>query len=1014
MKGLILILFFLVHQACCMGQFRFHHFDIEDGLSQNSVTDIFQDSEGYLWLATQDGLSQYDGRSFKNYNVSSDPTRSLSDNFLWALDEDANGNIWVGSRIGLNRINKSTGTCVRYYLQSPDSTKLMGQSVVTVAYFNEQIYAAFNRGLYLIDPAVHPDSSRVVIDESSRVLMEGDRIAVGLMKDTVSMTLYAIHVDGITNLTTLQYFPFPEGFEPGKQGFYQSTQAANGTLWWTNTANVFYMKQGSTTIQRFAFDFADEIVYDLAYCNGNLWVGTINGIYVFDRFRLLHHIKKPEDSKRGLSFNAVASLLEDRQGKMWIGTAGKGLHVYNPHQEKFKFIDDRLLGKNQIPRSVVQTPGHKMIVATNEALWLFRLKAHQHLTNYTFASDAIVERKEIFVEGMEELNASYITTGFNGDVLVGTSGNGLIVLDSTLRKKTIVRFETDNMYSNVVSDVVPLADTAVLVTTFYGVFLLDLNYQVIRSYLQELDGPYDSNYYLDAYVDAEHQLWLGSNVGCFQLDLSTGTFTPYRYDKSNLKHSPGFYFVSGFVDMGNGELWMATYGGGISCLNKASGLFTHYTVEHGLSSNVCNSIVKDLDGNLWVSTNYGISKFTIATATFDNYYTNDGVNFNEFNMHAFYTNAAGEIFFGGPNSLTIFHPAQVKPSSFQSNTIISEVSINYAQANHRLQHNEIHLYPSDRTITFNFTGFNYSRSPRVRYKYLLEGYDTGWIELDDNTWRANYTSLPPGEYVFKATCTNEDGVWSNQQAQVFLVVHPPFYNTWWFITLVVIVVLVIVVLIVRYFAQRKMKQRLQALKLQQKIQEEKQRISRDLHDNIGSEITLLISSIDQQHHGNANAKGWKELGKNARKMMAQLRQTIWVMNKECILLKDFKQKATDHLVRMLENTAIRHEVTLRGDMNAELSPAVAMHLFRIIQEAVNNTIKHAEASSFQVHFSSNNKLLHITIQDDGIGFDTTQSTNGHFGLKNMHDRTVELNGTFNISAEQGKGTIIELHIPGNK
>ena len=425
-------------------------------------------------------------------------------------------------------------------------------------------------------------------------------------------------------------------------------------------------------------------------------------------------------------------------------------------------------------------------------------------------------------------------------------------------------------------------------------------------------------------------------------------------------------------------------------------------------NSVLECIMHDGDNILGVSANKGLSIINISSGDIINFNKSDGLYFSEFMLNAFWKNAFGEMMFGTPAGLVVFNPNNVVDSKKEVPVVLTKLEINYLDNCARLKGDVLTIYPKDKTITVHFAGLHYSTSNRVRYRYKLDGYDADWVET--NEVKATYTSLPEGHYTFYINATNSDGNWNKIPIAYQWVVQPPYFKTWWFVSLVVIITLALLVLIIRHFAQLKIKKRLRELKIKEEVHREKQRISRDLHDTVGAQITYLISSIDHESTGNEKMlQGYERLGEKARNIMTQLRNVLWVLDKEEVSFADFSRKVSDYALKVLAPTGIRCTLEIEDHEEVTLSPAVVSNLLRITQEALNNIVKHSKATLVLIRFGIKEEILEITIRDNGVGFDTMTERDDHFGIQNMLNRTNDIGGTCQIDASEN-GVEIQIRV----
>ena len=1004
MRASRLILFLLFLPLLSIGQHQFDYYDIDDGLSENSVTEIFQDSEGLLWFSTQDGLSQFDGYQFKNYNISSNDSTSLSDNYLWGLDEDSLGNIWVCSRSGLNRIDKKTGVCTQFF-KKPLKGMNGDNQILDIGVYQGNVFALISNSIYKI-PVGEIYSERInKIEESAKINLSGDTIFTIHQQNG---KLFFVQNTGIYNYTSKKLTPF-KNIEMGAVHNFLKTASIKEQMIFTNGRSVFYFETKTRNYRALDFNFNGALISDLETSEEDLWVATDNGIFHFRNERLLAHLVKSTELENSITSNFVAALCVDQTGKLWVGTSGNGINVYDPSMDKFKHLSKEVLGEDLIIRSVYQTNNKQLIVCSGAKIFALDLR-NKEFGKHRFAHSNVKSFREISVTGLGAISPTKIAKGIAGDVIIGTKGNDLIILDSNLVFKKKVVLNSTQLNTNVISDIIISDNDEIWAATYYGVYLLSEDYDLVDSFLPHKKGL-TTNYFLSVFEDNDNDIWLGSNKGLYKYQEKDKTFTHIPYQKNNLSKSPGFNFVCGFADDGKGSLWMGTYGGGLSKMNKEDFTFQHFTTEKGLANNVCNGLLMDNNQNIWLNTNKGLSRFNVKEEKFTNYSKGDGLHFNEFNLNSYHKNESGELFFGTPIGLVLFKPEDIVSSTFKPSILISAIDINYKKETQRLLNKELNIYPKDKVLTIHFAGLNFSKSDKIKYRYQLKGYDDGWVVTSE--LKANYTSIPDGEFVFLVDVTNSDGVWSENPKMLKVIVHPPIYKTWWFITLVIILSLAVIIFVIRYFSQRDIKKRLQELRVQQEINLEKQRISRDLHDNIGAQITYLISSIDQESYASKeNQNVFEGLSDKARNVMNQLRQTLWVISKESISLEDFSQKVNDYSRTIFVPTNINVTISTSGNLKTILPPSIVSHLFKIIQEAQNNIIKHANASEVNVNLSQQEDNLVVNIIDNGKGLATPKKLDDHFGLKNMSDRATEMKGEFNI--EKGRnsvGTKITIIIP---
>ena len=297
------------------------------------------------------------------------------------------------------------------------------------------------------------------------------------------------------------------------------------------------------------------------------------------------------------------------------------------------------------------------------------------------------------------------------------------------------------------------------------------------------------------------------------------------------------------------------------------------------------------------------------------------------------------------------------------------------------------------------------------------GFDDEPVKTGANHRIATYSNLPPGAFTLVVNAFYKNGALAAEALEISVIVHPPFYAKWWFRLFVLAAIIILVAASVRYYSFVKFQRKLAELKTKERILKERERISRDLHDSVGSQPTYMIGSLDNLAYKSESvldSENMNELSDFACGTMQQLREAIWVINKDVISLYDFRLKLEDHCAKMLVNSAIEWQVSLFGNVNYEIEPGTALHIFRICQESIHNTVKHAQAKKMDIVIKANaENSVELVIKDDGVGFDISERKMGHYGLDNINERVQEMGGKIAWKSERNKGTEISILLKVN-
>jgi signal transduction histidine kinase len=443
-----------------------------------------------------------------------------------------------------------------------------------------------------------------------------------------------------------------------------------------------------------------------------------------------------------------------------------------------------------------------------------------------------------------------------------------------------------------------------------------------------------------------------------------------------------------------------------------TGKFKRYLVKNGLPNNVVYGILTDDDGNLWMSTNNGLSSFNPAKNKFRNFDVNDGLQSNEFNHEAFAKDRDGRMYFGGVNGLNYFYPKDISTNPIAPNVVITDIKINnktitgfseYASLPKALYLTDSIRLPHDQNmIGFEFAALDFSAPMKNQYQYKLEGFNDNWIN-SYNTHTATYTNLDPGTYVFRVKGSNKDGIWNEDGASLTITILPPWYETWWFRTLMVLTFLFAVYAIYRYRLQ-------QALKLVAV----RNRIATDLHDEIGSNLSniSIFSNVAQQIDDNKkNVSLLKKISEYSQASQESMSDIVWMINPDNDRFENIMTQMRRYAAEIFEALNCNFVISFDEKLNGiKLNMDERKNLYLIYKEAINNLAKYSGCSEVSIELKLYRGMINMVLKDNGKGFDLDAVGKGN-GLTNMRKRADMLKGRLTINTSPGKGTEIELNFP---
>jgi ligand-binding sensor domain-containing protein/signal transduction histidine kinase len=786
----------------CNCVLRFDHISIEQGLSQSSVQVIFQDSRGFLWFGTEDGLNRYDGYNFTIYKPDPDVSSSLSDRWITSIVEDRQGYLWIGTRLGLNRYDPRTEEFSRFMHDDMNPVSLVDNNI-RVLYIdkNDNLWIGTTNGLDLFDRSSGA-FRHYVYSPSQQEGISGKTITA-LYQDNRGRFWVGTGAGGLNR------------FDPSKNTFtpYQNDPNSSSTIssdhvtaiiedtksvLWVGTAsglNKFHPDSG--TFERFMHtdeneqSLANDMIHALYVdSTGNLWVGTSMGL---DRLsvagkRFIHYRHEPTFAK-SLSEDEILSIYEDRGGILWFGTWGGGVNKYDRRRDLFAYYRNDPQNKNSLSDNSItalysDSEGYAWVGTLGEGLnrltrstgQVIRYQ-HDPSRSYTISSNDIYSLYE----------------DQDGNLWIATF-NGLNRFDrNSFAFKHYLRDPENpaSLSANRVFEVYVDSQNNLWVGTAAGLDLFDRQTETFIHYKPETGNPksLSGTAVNSIFEDSQGNLWVGTfNNGLNKFDRETQEFTRYRFDARNKESISSDMILSIYQDT-QGRLWIGTGGGGLNLYHPETDSFSYYLEKDGLPNGVVYGILEDSTGYLWMSTNFGITRFDPAEGTFRSFDSGDGLQSNEFNSGAYAKGRDGELYFGGINGLTVFHPSVIKVSPYLPQVTLTSLtrddtpvattsSIETAQ--------EVALRWPENSLEFEFAALSYSQPNKNQYAYKLEGFDENWHYIGTKR-DGRYTNLPGGEYTLLLKASNSDGIWNETPVRIKVTVIPPFWQTFWFKVLMFVV-----------------------------------------------------------------------------------------------------------------------------------------------------------------------------------------------------------------------------------
>ena len=755
---LSILLIFLLFIPGLYAQYHilFNHLTDANGLSQSSVTCIFQDSKGFMWFGTQDGLNRYDGYNFKVFKNDPSDTTSLSENFIFSIYEIPSGQLYIETQSGI--LHQYNARSESFRVVNREKTNLNTARFSTVSALLQEISGVtWTGGLSRATGLKRTDTKT-----GQTVIYKNDPADPSSLSDD---KVYSIYRDRSGNLWIGTF---------------------NGLDRFDETSGKFIHYRNDPNNPNSLPDNWVWPIYEDS--QGYLWIGTVKaGISRFDpKTNSFRNYKNDPNDPTSLSNNFIFSIYEDQSGIIWIGTNMGGINYFHPLANSFEHYQNDSENKNSLSDNSINS----LLVDRSGIYWIGTNEGGLNKFDY---------KKKLFTSYTHNPNNPNSLTSNaiqslmedrSGQLWIGTFSNGLNAFDRKtgtfkhyLHNPDDPNTITDNRIYALLED----KNDNIWIGTYAGGLnkLNKLTGKVI-SYQHKEDDPssISSNATWAISQDKSGKLWIGTFGGGLNIfNPDNQTFNHYKNNPNDSTSIVDNNIIRVFKDS-KGNMWLGTTKG-LSRYFQESDHFKNYTEKDGLSNSYVYGIIEDDNGNLWLSTNNGLSKFNPETETFKNYYYKDGLQGNEFNHNAYAKdNKTGNLLFGGPNGLNVFNPADLK-----ENTYLPPIEFtNYLRYNTDDEEGKpiiekgiaardtIFLTHKDNIITLEFAALSYYNNSENQYRYMLEGFNENWIQLGNNH-SVTFTNLSAGEYNLKVMGSNNDGLWNEEGTSLMIEVFPPWWKT---------------------------------------------------------------------------------------------------------------------------------------------------------------------------------------------------------------------------------------------
>lgn len=828
--------------------------DLNEGISQLSVMTIYQDSRGYLWFATKNGLNRFNGKEYKIYHREDGNEQSLSNNSVTSITEDQEGYLWVGTNNGLNRIDLNTNEIKRYNLET---NGLVANSISTV-YTDRSgclwvgTWEGLNRynreGDHFEYIPIEDDTERAMIvtllEDSSGRFWIGTRNK-GLLLCDHQMNLISQFTSESKNMP-LNNNNITSIYEDDKKQIWVGCK--NSGL---NKINL--RDNEVTSYTNLNSGLSNNSVRCIIEWQGKLLIGTFDGIFDLDKAtERIVKVAGYDDINKSLSHYSVYCFCVDRDKTLWVGTFAGGVNYLN------KFTNRFVLHKPQEELNIRTGIYGAITYESPEDLWIategYGLLNYNKRTNESHYY--LIDPSVRFAFNTNIIKSVFYEDGY---VWCGTTKGEIYKFNIKTKKFSLYhQYPIEYSIYSIIRDHngvlwVGGASTEFgltcfvndsLVTTFYNNVDEPIYFSNVRCILEEEDGVF----------------LLGSTAeGLLRFDTHKKQLTKYSNEASVEKYRIPNNYISAIVRTKSGEIWVSTYGGGIFQLDESKAIRRIMTVREGLLDNNICTLVESSDQRLWMSTVNGLIMFDPAKDEVRNYHRHNGIDIREFTLHSGIALPDGSLCFAGSNGFVTFHVEAMDKNNNIPPVVLEQLSVN----NHPVEVGDesaildkvldgmetIRLAYNENNFSITYQALNYIYATQNQYAYKLEGYDTDWNYVGERN-SAFYTNLSPGKYVFLVKASNNDGVWNEEGRSLIIIVQPPLWRTWYAYLFYVIALAAIIYGILYYVnIKRNLEAGLKMKQLEKQKQEEfhqaKIRLFTNFSHELRTPLMLIITPFEE-------------------------------------------------------------------------------------------------------------------------------------------------------------------------
>lgn len=1020
----------------------FRNYQMENGLSHNSVWAVIQDGKGFMWFGTNEGLNRFDGKTFKIYKTVPGDSLSIGSNFIHTLFENSHGQILVGTKCGLYLFDATKESFHHINLGSDREEDVVVNRIMEDSNGNFWI-ACHGQGIYLLTPELQVkrhflyrgDKVNDIPSNFIWTLIQDHNGVIWIGSDGEGLIRFDIEENKFTRMSGAEKTAITD------KTVYSLYCDADNNIW-IGTSVSGLCRYNYRTGKTVYFLNRDKDILNIKaitnFSDNELIMGSDKGLIVFNRQDGNYYYINDNVSAGNISNKSVFDIAKDREGAFWIATYFSGVNYFSPAINKFSYygVNVRQSHRKNIISSFAEDANGKIWIGTkDDGVTLFNPK-----------SDEFEEiGKNIGYHDIQQL----LLDGDNLWLSLYSKGVTVLNLKNNVLKRYVHNGEdTTSLVNDYVFAMTRNSNGEILLGTGDGVAVYnakEYNFRKINEFvnisIKDIEKDYKGNLWF-----ATHR----SGIYCLSPDGQCKHFIHNPMDSTSL---PGNN-VNCIHQDAKRRIWVGTEGNGIAMFDSQKGCFESVMTEaSGFPSNIIYDILDDVDGNLWISTGGGLAKVKTDTwdiRTFGYVETLQKIRYNlKCALHA----SDNRLYFGGTNGFISFNPREITdneniPPVIITGFQVSNIEVKPGKKGAPLtisisDTEEITLEHNQSTFSFDFVALSYLSPGQNQYAYMLEGFDKDWNYVGNNN-RGYYMNIPPGKYIFRVKASNNDGLWNDTDKSIVVIIKRPFWLSNLMIAIYVLLLITVVTLSIKRYIKRleiKNQQKIYKYTVQKEkeVYESKINFFTNIAHEIRTPLSLIVAPLETlEQLGQGNQKILENLGiigNNARRLLDLVNQLIdfrkveeemFRFNFRAVNVVDIVQKVYNQYVQSARLNGI--DVNLNIEKEEVKCKVDAESIYKIVSNFMSNAVKYAKSKITLSVGEQNNNLI-IFVEDDGNGIspehlekifepfyqiDSKENmikAGSGLGLSLSKSLAAKHNGQILVQSEKGSGSTFKLQIP---